>query len=102
MHRQIIVTLQYDGAVPGDADAGVASAGDGEGSVGSSKTRGALVCDSFEEIIFEGQLCYQVSIEKLKTRKRLLHVVNGLHQEAMVLSSMGIKMVVMQESLLLV
>ena len=29
------------------------------------------VCDSFEEIIFEGQLCYQVSIEKLKTRKRL-------------------------------
>ena len=29
------------------------------------------VCDSFEEIIFEGQLCYQVSIEKIKTRKRL-------------------------------
>ena len=30
------------------------------------------VCNSFEEIIFDGQLCYQVNIEKLKMRKRLI------------------------------
>ena len=29
------------------------------------------VCDSFEEIIFEGQLCYQVNVEKIKQRKRI-------------------------------
>ena len=27
------------------------------------------VCNSFEEIIFDGQLCYQVSVEKLKEKK---------------------------------
>ena len=30
------------------------------------------VCNSFEEIIFDGRLCYQVNIEKLKMRKRLI------------------------------